>query len=264
MHRTPRPPGSSQAQTGISSGPARGRASAPSWYQVMFIASSRIGALASISGSASAASGVQTNFTVSASVGIREGSCTCKRSSVLPDMGAQLGSTWVGPSRGQRQYQSTVVPILAAWVTRRLTSKSDFRSWRPAWTCFPARLPDVSSLEVLSTSAERAACRSGVHVKPSSMETRSWTAQVLPCSTTDPSGEAATFGVVNSTVSTSTMRPGTTASQSGELDLSLTFTGIMSCTGAAFFGFGRSNGRPVTLACTSVPPCTGARFGDTL
>jgi hypothetical protein len=65
-------------------------------------------------------------------------------------------------------------------------------------------------------------------VKPSSRETRTWTADVTPWPTTEPSGECTTFGVVNSRVSASTILPGTMKSQRGELDFSRTLTGIAS------------------------------------
>mmetsp|Transcript_19951 Transcript_19951/g.43523 ORF Transcript_19951/g.43523 Transcript_19951/m.43523 type:complete len:237 (-) Transcript_19951:1339-2049(-) len=230
MHRTPRPPGSSQPQTKMSIEPARGSLASSSWEGLNISRPSvLIGEAASSSGSSMDCRGVHANFTVMKLVGMRVGRSTCSRSSEPPFTGAQVGSTWLGPSFGQRQYQSTVAVLLGVLPIRVVASKSFFKSLR-----LPCRFLDerndfsepfnLSVLSVTGCTAER----SRVQVNPSSIETWRSTAAVRPCSTAVPRGERVTSGVQNSTVSSAMIRPTTTVSQRGALDLSLTLTGIDS------------------------------------
>mmetsp|Transcript_54456 Transcript_54456/g.137505 ORF Transcript_54456/g.137505 Transcript_54456/m.137505 type:complete len:246 (-) Transcript_54456:1378-2115(-) len=235
MQRTPRPPGSSQPHTNTSRGVARGSLAISSLHGLITSLTSRFrGADASRAASPTEYKGVQTNLTVNASAGILVGSWQCRRSSVPPVTGAQDGSRREGPSGGHRVIQSTMEPKSAMVCALRFASKSSLNSFKPLCMLFFLTFPDVfcRGLAVLSrSSAVGAAWRSGVHVKPPSMETRSWTAaEVMFISTTDPRGDWATSGVVNSIVSTSTILAATTTSNIGETDLSLTFAGMVSCT----------------------------------
>mmetsp|Transcript_43265 Transcript_43265/g.123783 ORF Transcript_43265/g.123783 Transcript_43265/m.123783 type:complete len:269 (-) Transcript_43265:896-1702(-) len=244
-----------------------------SWLgRIMSLTSRRSGAVASRAGSPNDSRGVQTNFTVNLSVGILEGRLQCSKISVPPPTGEAQGSTCAGPSLGQRVIQSTMEPKSAQFWAWRIASNSPLKCLSPV-CMLDFFFADVFSrgLAVMSRSAAVGALvRSGVQVKPPSMEIRSCTAAVVvPCSTTQPRGDCATSGVMNSTVSTSTILPGTTTSKFGAEPLSRTITGMVSWMStsavslADLFLLGLSKGSPVTKACTTVPPCEGAKFGST-
>mmetsp|Transcript_22029 Transcript_22029/g.48121 ORF Transcript_22029/g.48121 Transcript_22029/m.48121 type:complete len:242 (+) Transcript_22029:1436-2161(+) len=233
MHRTPWPPTSSHPTTGTSRGVARGSAAMASLQPLTTsFASLRRGACASNSLSCNDSKGVQTNLTVSISAGMRDGSGTWSRISAPPAAGEQQGSTCTGPSLGHLVIQRTVAPKSAHCLAARVTSKSDFRSFKPVLR-LGFLVPSVflsGGLVMLSKSSEVGAfCLSIVHVKPPSIDTLICTATVVAAdSTTEPRGVWPTSGVINSTVLMSTILPGTTTSRLGAGDLSRTFTGMVS------------------------------------